>query len=1354
MPKANTAGGSAAAGGINFQAAITAIAEVHVASGAALLWLNGIANDIPTAISSETGGPGDDIRLLLQDGSLVEVQIKRNLSAGDRLWNPLLELARALHENTIAYGLLIVSPDSSSTIRHDLARDILRMGDGRSDGLKSLALQFHALLDSAALPVQDICRRLRIVTVHAFDSDPASVVAARAELARLCADTSQIGPAWDRLLHDATLLIEHRGQRTSIHVLSVLKSGGIRIEDRDAKTSPLAILSALTRWAFEANASFTVFRVSQRLPLAVAWIPLLTIVQQESTIDGGLEEVLEQYHSSARREPARDANEIDPETIGRFKRHCVVTGGPGLGKSTLLKKLALSYSRDNYPVLKVRLSQLAARLSSTGCSVEEGLFALGLAGSDVPVKDAIHAGFQEWVVLCDGLDECPSHQDFICQGLLDLVAGHPSYRVVVVTRPVGYTSALLRHWRHYELLALRANNAELNIEILLRGIYDSKSDAFERVREFATAQLKNKSASQVVSLSPLLLGFAVSLAVRNIDFGQTKTQLYERLFGLIQEAPSDRTGSKGPSAQILLRFLDVFGWNLQLHPATQIATVLEHCVKTLAIELDTTRLNAATECEKCVQYWEQIGMLETLEHAGDKTISFVHKTFGEYAAARYLVALDTHEQATTVTSVVGNDHFGEVLKFAAARGMADAIVSELLKPVPSAKTARAMVNRCLELVNIPENPPSQPLRAEIFDRAYKLLASMTRRHAIRIGDALIQACPGFASEICPRAIPLLDHEQTWTRLAAWALVAIGGREYYELEDLVQAFKDLPRMTTPGMISSLSGGISLGEGNGNQVDEFAVAAITQILDAYPAAEAEELIRSVLVDEFWKTAWFSDRVATLLSSRGKSELAKLIDHSDFSALEMYRRHFGSSEYRQHQRAAYRLIFGALTVDQRSIETVDTPAVEPVLPHLNLSAFLSFTQFRGEYSDDDWALDKTIDVDAVTEALRGAARVIPIDRVALGREAQSLLQDLEACHTAETPFSVYGRTVNVDIDADWNQASKIELDIAKLERALRVQSEWLVYMAANLILYAASQTQRTELVQRVFHTGSDLTLLAAALLSQELDKSTARELLLTRLQQPLVPGCQYLFQALADLEVIQSAEMMEILRSGFFTQGPRTATQAAKLAAKVATRDNHELVLLLREAFRFWRAKEQEEEEAAERKRKEEQKKDGKVRGRPVPESPRESILEVLISMQEPSDDELIAYMSDESSDVHKAAERAWRTRLFAVQQFRDRLISDVTSERMSPSWLANALRDQVPFSNDQLAAIRALLTHPKPQIRYAAMGVLTTASSSSTEIGIWTEKLIGDPERQIRDRAVSIREDGLHLNPDPNPAALSP
>lgn len=619
---------------------------------------------------------------------------------------------------------------------------------------------------------------------------------------------------------------------------------------------------------------------------------------------------------------------------------------------------------------------------------------------------------------------------------------------------------------------------------------------------------------------------------------------------------------------------------------------------------------------------------------------------------------------------------------------------------------------------------------------------------------MIQACPRFASEICPRAIPLLDHEQTWTRLAAWALVAIGGPEYYKLERLVQMFEALPTMVTPRIVPSLLGGIILDKGNGNAVDEFAVAAITQIIDAYPPAEADELLRNVLANKYLNTAWYSDRVVTLLNSWGKSELAKVIYHSNSLALEASRRLFCSNEYRENQRAAYQFILGALTIDQRSAATDDARAVEPVVPHLNLSAFLSFTQFFVAYSDDNWVLDKSIDVDAIKETLRGAARIIPIDRVALGREAQALLQDLEACHTAEIPFSIYGRTVNVDIDADWDQASKIGLDLGKLERALHVQSRWLMYMAANLILNAASQAQRTELVQRVSHTGSDMALLAAALLSQELNKSTARELLLTRLQQPLVPGCQYLFQALADLEVVPSAELMKILRSGFFTLGPRTATQAAKLAAKIATRENRELLLLLREAFRFWQTREQQEEEAAERKRKETQEKDGEVRGRAVPESPRESILEVLISMQEPSDDELIAYMCDKRSEVHKAAAPAWRMRLFAGQQFRDRLISDVTSERMSPGWLASALRDQVPFSSEQLAAIRALLIHPKPRIRYAAMGVLTAASSSPAEIGIWTDRLLGDVEQQIRDRALSIREDGLHLNPDLNPPALSP
>lgn len=101
-------GGSATASGISFQAAVMAIAAIHLARGIPLGWLTGLSNDIPVCLAAETGGPGDDIQVRLHDGELIEAQIKRGLSAGPRLWDSLIALSHGIQEDRIAYGILIV----------------------------------------------------------------------------------------------------------------------------------------------------------------------------------------------------------------------------------------------------------------------------------------------------------------------------------------------------------------------------------------------------------------------------------------------------------------------------------------------------------------------------------------------------------------------------------------------------------------------------------------------------------------------------------------------------------------------------------------------------------------------------------------------------------------------------------------------------------------------------------------------------------------------------------------------------------------------------------------------------------------------------------------------------------------------------------------------------------------------------------------------------------------------------------------------------------------------------------------------------------------------------------------------
>src|SRR5258707_931625 len=134
-----------------------------------------------------------------------------------------------IHEGTIQYGVLVLSNSSSGTIRNDLARDIIRVGDGRSDDLKDLAQEFVKKLTGYGLDAQSICSRLRIVTCHVDPENEASVLAARAELAHLCKDQSQVINAWDAIYRDSAGLMQYRGQRAASAVLNVMRSANIVI---------------------------------------------------------------------------------------------------------------------------------------------------------------------------------------------------------------------------------------------------------------------------------------------------------------------------------------------------------------------------------------------------------------------------------------------------------------------------------------------------------------------------------------------------------------------------------------------------------------------------------------------------------------------------------------------------------------------------------------------------------------------------------------------------------------------------------------------------------------------------------------------------------------------------------------------------------------------------------------------------------------------------------------------------------------------------------------------------------------------------------------------------------------------
>jgi len=376
-PLRRSEAGSAAAGGFGFQADATAFFLSHMLAGQSLGGLTPLLDSPPYAVAAETGGPGDDIRIDLIDGRVIEVQVKRRLQSGQGLWEALMALAQGVHRRTADFGLLIVGPRSSKTIVTALAKDVERLGDGRTDQLSATGALWRDRLSAAGLSL-NVCAKLRIVVLTLTESESGDVRTAQALLGQILDDPADAVRAWGWLAADGHHLMSYRGRRTIETALRTLTSRNLVLRASDSSARPALLLDRLRRWTALVNENYAIAGVPTPLSIDRGWIEQSAAVLTNPGSDPkSFIDALEHYRAARPKLSREDAAMVHAATLGRFWTRCVVLAGPGMGKTTLLTKLARMYAADGYPVLKVRLRLLIERMRTVGETFEEALFALG-----------------------------------------------------------------------------------------------------------------------------------------------------------------------------------------------------------------------------------------------------------------------------------------------------------------------------------------------------------------------------------------------------------------------------------------------------------------------------------------------------------------------------------------------------------------------------------------------------------------------------------------------------------------------------------------------------------------------------------------------------------------------------------------------------------------------------------------------------------------------------------------------------------------------------------------------------------------------------------------------------------------
>ena len=1311
-------GGPGVAAGIAFQARLGAIACVHLLRGTPVQWTEGLTAAAPHAVSFETSGPGDDLSLELTDGSLVEIQAKKGLRADKRFWSALDALCKGVHYEDCAFGLLIVCPNASSTVREHFAHALRRIGDGRNDNAPVRQAELLERLARRGYDAARVCPRIRIKTVSALENAGDAMATARAELAHICARDEQVIPAWKALCQDAQSAMEYKGRRTLQSLSACLRASNIEIQDPD-QDSPAAIQDALVRFGRARTEHFDVLGVGQ-LPTDVAWLPLRAIIGGTSRDPiTSVEEALAQYRTLGESRGV-GVEEIDARTIGSFRGLCVVVGGPGSGKSLLLKVLAREFAKDSYPSVRVRLRELATKVRETGCGVEAGLLQLGLDGTGVSPEQA-RAALTDFVLLCDGLDECGELQARLAEGLRDVSVSRPSWRIVVTTRPIGYSTKELHDWRHYEIARLAKRDTEQHVETLVRAANTSSRGQPDGLSERIRAYVREGGSPGILGESPLLLAIGAALFVTSHRAGGTKFELYRQIYRLMDDAPTiRRAGLDPPPREVRDSVVNHLGWLFAASPLAAAETVKGQCVRRIEQTMGTTYLQALVLVEASVKYWEQTGLIERLQHAGAEVIAFVHKTCGEFAAAHHLSNLEPAEAREAMAEVVSNPDWDEILDFATGTSLATMLAELLVSEFKADETDEAKLNRLFRVLVRPETSLSPEERRRLLDRVFALARSEDRRKAYRAGLCLSEHDMSDMPEAAELASALRSASREWSQLIGWAVLArhFPGRvQRADLEEALRQFMESSRAEDFFVLreSRLPFGPFPDRG---VFENFVLSALEVLLAETDRDSQDRLIAEVRESQPNPTFGFVSRFDGLMKRIGREDAARLPNQAP-RFMEAFQNPVPDGFLDAFEKGSMGLLSDVVPA-----AFLGAGAGAP--PETGLKYLAAFIGMAGilnvpAYDVRVWESDPPA-LGAVHELIRAAAQVfgLPADRLAA--EAGAALEAVESLRGEGARKSVLSVLLDVDAaEVDWDRAKHTNIDVGTLESLVNHPSQWVQRLATLFLDERLEGPGRRAACERLLASVTGEALYWTAALTTTLPDGC--ELLLGRLRGSAEAGLHHLFDRLRETGRPATQADLPALENGLLRCDAKTAVAAARWCEATASHDDTWLANLLGQATSHWL----EDEEP--------------VGGFIVPDSPRAALLRTLCRVEAPALDELVELAGDSRGDVCSAALDGMVGLATSWAAERSNLVKSILGGRLPAKQCEKLLGGRVPYSTEDLTALRGLCRSPDAKYRLvAAKRLLAHPGMNPAEARAAADAMKTDPDGNVRDAAHRFLDGG--------------
>jgi NACHT domain len=719
--------GSGGCGGYEYQGRATAYVAVHILTQQKLDWIDA-AEEIPVAVSLETDGPGDDLKITLQNGIVIELQAKHGLDR-NKLWEPIIRLAQGLQENPSLYGILLTDSTASKVIREELRKDLQRLGQGRTDGLKTITQELQQKLSESNISSEpNLFRRLSIRVLDLDDGLQNSESACKM-LPQVLENKNQASTAWKIFWGEGLNLITNRGRRDATAWARLLSNESIQLASD--KQNPAVISEIYRTWLQETTSHLIVPGIREKFSMQSDWLPLQ--VKQHGD----------------EQEPFK------AKFIPELYRWSIIAGEPGSGKSTFTKYLAHHLASSGKTVLRVRLPSVYKLLGNDNFG--NAILRDAVGDSLLSLEQSKFALNTPDYLLADGLDECGNNRAVISEKLRDWATGHSTTRIIVTTR-IDSEPEYLPGWQLLKLQPLEDSDIIEFAKRLLGDLFDKNK---------FKSWLQKSETTSLAAKNPLLLGFLIQIFQSHNQPIENRAKLYEKIIDLAYRQPlqdRDPISLEEPTAK---RILAIVGWKLIDSPQCSESELWQYVGKELEPELGISSLKAKERAKAGIIFWENRGILERIKIGCDDVMIFIHLTIGEYAAGYYIYEMNPVNLCKWLTVINQNCiwTWRESIFFAAELGSLESIVLQFLQldSLDIANSDAALI--AAKILQKSINPPSQ-LMEQVIEQLKSRLESPDRWVVFETAKILLSFFSYAPASISNVAAFYLDHHQSLTKLAA------------------------------------------------------------------------------------------------------------------------------------------------------------------------------------------------------------------------------------------------------------------------------------------------------------------------------------------------------------------------------------------------------------------------------------------------------------------------------------------------------------------------------------------------------------------------------------------------------------